>query len=244
MKSIKLDVGPVIVTVSDKCLVVAPRRNGRRHVTVFFAPQAQGRYAGRWTPHISDGSRKIWLARVPADAFRDFEERIRLELEAHWTAATRPIDLDDLSHDGWLVHAPTNVLPWRERLDRYLRKSPGRYSLEPSRIDALMDDVLETFLSECIDPLELAASFERGRPYHAIQISPTGDITDSCWLSPPDERCGDWRATSGEWLPKGYMRALLLRETGGKIESTLSIVSTFLGLRRRTKEADDLAHQE
>lgn len=116
--SVRLRLGRAALQVTKNCLLFFPRAGGRLHLTVHYAPNPSGRYAGFFSPHVTMPGKSRWsLPAMAPDSVHQFFDHVGEEVRRQWVASVRRVPLNELALAGW---AAVVVPP--ERVHEYLAR--------------------------------------------------------------------------------------------------------------------------
>ena len=235
MGKIRIKLDDVSITIGSSSVVLAPRRPRgrfrRRHFTAHYDPRDwQG--VPSFTPHVTGlPTGRLFFAFTEAEADA-FAEAFGQQILSRWIAASRPVDLGELTADGWSVLLPDDnaMAAWaRSRL----RDQHGAY--RPPDDDAWLE-LCDLILRAAVPPAALEGD-RSGKLFTAVRDGGDGS-GESCFLSHyPLGLAGGaagWYAAPVDWLPREEIQKIMNAAPLTRVVSALAMILGLLGVPLET----------
>lgn len=222
MKKFHIHVGPVVVVIKEKLILIEPPWAGNRgpHFTAFFAPRIKGAELV-WSPHLTNGVPKEWFD-VPVRALRAWVFRLLNDMVQAWLAAHRRVELAEIEADGWEVCLPDDAV--LERMAAVVQGKVGHVHLDSERVMGAVQIFGSELEQHLIAPTVVEPAI-CNLPLHLI--GPEGERALLLYYPVPrGALLAGWYLVPNDW----GLTQVLERHVPDSVRVVLEKVKTFLGL--------------
>lgn len=201
-----LDFSLFRMEISRNCIVLKRRDKQFPHITLYYQPRPDGKHRGCWCPHVtwlSGGRRRHEdLARWRPEEAREATERCRKALVPRFMSVLRPVTVEQLIDESWLLFAPNDAVV-QAYVDALLEGRTFFFErLENIKENFLEGPIGRALEASIIHPLELVDA-EPSAAIAALRIGNDGDKLESGMLH--GFRVGERGAVSWHLAPMDFL---------------------------------------